>query len=379
MSLSSRDTRLLAGHADSGRQLLHLPAEQRSAHAASLRGRVPIPQSLRTVGDIMSPELQSISPDAPIRDLARLMQRNVSTCVVMVERGRLAGIVTQRDMIRLLAMVLDDSSLWGDSIRSHMSRPVHCLPRSASLHDAQRIFEAQGFNHIPVVNPDGRPVGLLSREQLAEALMDLLEKERNAIERQVYNRSRELQRANRQLQALALEDSLLKIGNRRALEIDAQSMHMNAVRHQHPYSLALLDVDYFKRYNDHYGHCAGDHALIAIVDCLKESLRRGDRLYRYGGEELLLMMPETSQAEAVEAVWRVVKNLYQLNMEHRASPYGRLTISGGVSTFTVASVGLAWSDVLEQADNFLYQAKALGRNRVHGTSGENSVPKTHLF
>lgn len=371
MSLSSRETRLLADPVVGARQLLHLP---KSHHD----GRSPVAQALRTVGDIMSPELHSISPDAPLSDLARLMQRSGSACVVMVEKGRLAGIVTQRDLIKLLSLVLDDSQLWDASIRSQMSRPVHCLPRKASWHDAQRIFETRGFNQIPIVSPDGRPIGLLSRERLAEALMELLEKERNAIERQVYNRSRELQKANRQLQALALEDSLLKIGNRRALELDAQSMHMNAVRHQHPYSLALLDVDYFKRYNDHYGHCAGDQALIAIVECLTESLRRGDRLYRYGGEELLLMMPETSQAEAIEAVWRVVKNLYQLNMEHCASPYGRLTISGGVSTFTNESTGLGWNDILERADHCLYQAKAMGRNRVHGTSDENSVPKPHL-
>lgn len=375
MSLSSRDIRLLAGPTDLARQVLHL----RTDHApASVHGRTSGSQPPRTVGDIMTPEVHSIVPGAPISALARLMQRSGSPCVLVVEHGSLAGIVTQRDMIKILAQVLDDTRLWSRPIRTYMSRPVHCLPLAASLGDAQRIFEAQGFNHIPVVTADGRPVGLLSKERLSEAQVAVLEKERNAIERQVYTRSRELRRANRQLQALALEDSLLKIGNRRALEIDVQSMHMNAVRHQHQYSLALLDVDYFKRYNDHYGHCAGDHALIAIVDCLKDSLRRGDRLYRYGGEELLLMMPETSQSEAIEAVWRAVKNLYQLNLEHCRSPYGRLTISGGVSTYTVHSADLAWANVLEQADQHLYQAKARGRNCVYGRTDENSWPKTQL-
>lgn len=376
MSLSSRDIRLLAGPTDPGRQILHLQGDQRSASAASAYGRASLSQP-PAVGDIMTPEVHTILPNAPIRDLARLMQRSGSPCVLVVENGSLAGIVTQRDMIKMLAHVLDDTRRWSQPIRLYMSQPVHCLPRSATLNDAQRIFDLQSFNHIPVVSADGRPVGLLSRERLSEAQRAVLEKERNAIERQVYTRSRELQKANRQLQALALEDSLLKIGNRRALEIDAQSMHMNAVRHDHPYSLALLDVDYFKRYNDHYGHCAGDHALIAIVDCLKDSLRRGDRLYRYGGEELLLMMPETSQAEAIEAVWRVVKNLYQLNMEHRASPYGRLTISGGVSTYTTLSASLSWLDILEQADTYLYEAKGRGRNCVHGTD-QSSVPKAPL-
>lgn len=369
MTLSSRDIRLLAGRAGfRGRQWTsetNLTFEQDGEHGLS-----------QLVADIMSADVQIVSPDVKLSQLAKVMQHSASPCVVVVDQGIPSGIVTQRDLIKLLALALDDPQLWSSPVHLHMSRPVHTLPVHTPLHHAQRLFEARRFNLIPVVAADGRLVGLLSRERLAEAHMQALEKQRRNIERQVYTRSRELQKANRQLQALALEDSLLKIGNRRALELDAQSMHMNAVRHQHPYSLALLDVDYFKHYNDHYGHCAGDHALIAIVECLKDSLRRGDRLYRYGGEELLLMMPETSQAEAMEAVWRAVKNLYQLNLEHRSSPFGRLTISGGVSTYNTFSTGLAWNDILEQADHHLYRAKAMGRNCVYGAN-ENLPPKTH--
>lgn len=368
MSLTSRDHRLLAGPNV-------LPGTYRgtTGKASDLTCTFGY-GTLQTVGEVMS-QARSVSPDLTICELAQLMQRCESPCLIVVERERPVGIVTRRDMIKILALTVDEPTLWTSPIRKHMSRPVHALRVHATCNDAQRVFDSRGFNSIPVVSAQGRLVGLLSRERLAEAQREALEIERNAIRRQVYTRSRELQKANRQLQALALEDSLLKIGNRRALEIDAQSMHMNAVRHQHPYSLALLDVDFFKRYNDHYGHCAGDHALVAIVDCLKESLRRGDRLYRYGGEELLLMMPETSHLEAMEAVWRVVKNLYQLNMEHGSSPYGRLTISGGVSTYDTGS-GLAWADILEQADHHLYRAKAMGRNCVYGAADENSRPKT---
>ncbi|MGQ9426798.1 diguanylate cyclase [Gilvimarinus sp. F26214L] len=331
------------------------------------------------VQQLMSPEVICVAGIASVREAARALQAGHGSCLVVVEQGLPVGVVTSRDMIKILADVLGRHHFREPRIRQFMSSPAICVNGEASLTEAVDLLRRHGFAQLPVVDSVGRVVGMLSREILNEAQLRALEEERKAVERQISNRSRELSEANRELQALALQDSLLKIGNRRALEMDVQTTHLNATRYRHSYALALIDVDYFKPYNDRYGHCAGDQALVTVANCVKDSIRRGDRVYRYGGEEILLLMPETSLHEAMEAVWRLTRNLYQLNVEHRESPYGRLTISAGVSAFTRKSARSkkTWQAVLEEADQYLYQAKALGRNRVYGLTEEAPLPTSN--
>jgi len=320
----------------------------------------------------MSRSPTRVNVSASVQQAALAMQSSSSGCLVVVAQDVPVGIVTERDMIRILADVLNVNPGEKLSIKDFMSAPPVCLKQNASMMQAIELAEQKSLGQIPVTDHLNRLVGLLTREQLAAAQLEALQDERETMVRQVQHRSRELSEANRELQALALEDSLLQVGNRRALEIDMQSAHMNAVRYGHPYALALIDVDYFKLYNDHYGHCAGDRALIAVADCIKESIRRGDRVYRYGGEELLVLMPETSLQEASEAVARLVNTLYDLNIPHEHSPQGRLTISAGLSAFEsraarhspVGESSPCWRAVLEDADTFLYRAKALGRNQL---------------
>ncbi|MCW8195868.1 diguanylate cyclase [Proteobacteria bacterium 005FR1] len=332
----------------------------------------------RSVRQLMSLSVNRVNVGASVGEAAQAMQASDSGCLVVVDEGRPVGIVTERDMIRILADILVMCPAEKLCIRDFMSAPPVCIAFHESLRKALALAEAHELNQIPVVDESDQLVGLLSREQLARAQVIALQEERDAIERQVYTCSRELSEANRELQALALQDSLLNIGNRRAMEADIQSTHLNALRYGHGYSVGLIDVDFFKLYNDHYGHCAGDRALVAVADCIRESIRRGDRVYRYGGEELLVLMPETALAEAQEAVNRLACNLYALNIEHAKSPHRRLTISAGVSAFsrTSGAANNGWHSVVEEADAFLYQAKALGRNRVRAPSGSAKMPRS---
>lgn len=324
---------------------------------------------------LMSPTVRCVAASASVRETVMAMQASECNCVVIVENGTAAGIVTERDMLGILA----DTMMWPTEklcIKNFMSAPALCLRDSATLHDALMLTRRHDIGQIPVLDAGGKVVGLLTREQLDRAHLHAVEKERDAIEQQVYSHSRELSEANRELQALALEDGLLKVGNRRAMEADVESTHLNAIRYGHSYALGLVDVDHFKLYNDHYGHCAGDRALVAVANCIKESIRRGDRVYRYGGEELLVLMPGIFLQEAMEAMSRLTGNLFQLGIEHRLSAHQRLTVSVGVSAFAVseARVKDSWRAVLEEADAFLYRAKAGGRNQVHGWATLDNCP-----
>ena len=150
------------------------------------------------------------------------------------------------------------------------------------------------------------------------------------------------------------------------MEVDLTHTHASAIRYNQTYSVLLLDVDFFKRYNDHYGHQMGDEALIKVADIIKKQIRSSDRLYRYGGEELLLLLPHTSAEQSATVADKLVKSIQDSAIPHKKGPLGCLTISGGCSSVKKRQEEnySKWEQVVEEADRALYQAKTDGRNRA---------------
>lgn len=174
----------------------------------------------------------------------------------------------------------------------------------------------------------------------------------------------ELSRTRAALSRLAHTDPLTGLRNRLGLAADLEQLRNLSERHGRSYCVAMCDLDRFKAYNDTYGHPAGDLALRAVATTLTEQLRTSDRIYRYGGEEFLILLPEQRLPEAGTAMERVRTELQTLSVEHLdAGPTGVLTISIGLADSTpdrrLPSAGL-----LAAADGALYQAKRDGRNRV---------------
>jgi two-component system chemotaxis response regulator CheY len=161
----------------------------------------------------------------------------------------------------------------------------------------------------------------------------------------------------------AQTDPLTKLLNRLKLTEDLEELHDRSERYERPYSLGLCDIDFFKGYNDTYGHQAGDRALQQVAAALASVGRRSDGLYRYGGEEFLWVLPETGATEAAMAVDRFCTAVTDLEIVHCGSGGGVLTVSAGISTFLPGS-GISTEVLLRQADLALYGAKAAGRNRV---------------
>jgi diguanylate cyclase (GGDEF)-like protein len=128
-------------------------------------------------------------------------------------------------------------------------------------------------------------------------------------------------------------------------------------------SLFLFDVDHFKQYNDGNGHLAGDELLKSLATLLQESVRDGELVGRYGGEEFLLVMPGSDGEVALAAAERIRKRIADYAFKHGAAqPLGAVTVSGGVATWPVDGAGV--TEVLHRADEALYAAKRSGRNRV---------------
>jgi diguanylate cyclase (GGDEF)-like protein len=161
----------------------------------------------------------------------------------------------------------------------------------------------------------------------------------------------------------ARTDPLTGLNNRLKLTEDLTQLHVRSRRYEEQYCIAMCDVDNFKSYNDIYGHQAGDQALQAVGAALADVARSSDGVYRYGGEEFLLILPNQSPHGAKNLLERALRAVQALNITHSGDPTGQLTLSAGISAFTPGHHTDA-DTVLGDADAALYTAKAAGRNRV---------------
>lgn len=161
----------------------------------------------------------------------------------------------------------------------------------------------------------------------------------------------------------ARTDPLTKVHNRLKLSEDLEQLHQRSARYGTDYSLAICDVDNFKSYNDLYGHQAGDVALQAVAASLAGQGRESDGIYRFGGEEFLLLLPRQTVSGAETRLTRALEAVRGLGIAHSGNPSGTLTLSAGVSAY-VAEHRVSSERLLKEADMALYSAKAAGRNRV---------------
>jgi diguanylate cyclase (GGDEF)-like protein/PAS domain S-box-containing protein len=188
-----------------------------------------------------------------------------------------------------------------------------------------------------------------------------------SIVRDISDRKRaeqEMQKAFHAAEALAGVDSLTGLANRRRFDEVLDTEWRRAFRDAKPLSLLLLDADYFKSYNDTYGHVSGDHCLRQIAEVARDSVSRpGDLVARYGGEEFAILLPATDNLGANEIGHEICEAMRRRNLPHRMNPHQLVTVSIGVSTLT-PSFGEPMDSLVERADEALYRAKRTGRNRV---------------
>ena len=169
-------------------------------------------------------------------------------------------------------------------------------------------------------------------------------------------------RLQEKLRNQSIRDPLTGMFNRRYLEEWLELECSRAERSEQPISVLMLDVDHFKRFNDTFGHDAGDVVLKNVGDLLKRSVRQGDVACRYGGEEFLLVLPGTAVSEAVDVAERARTNIQKLEIVYRNQSLGRVTASLGVALYPTA--GRTPAELIAAADQMLYSAKNAGRNRI---------------
>ncbi len=185
------------------------------------------------------------------------------------------------------------------------------------------------------------------------------------LEKELSEKNEKLRLLNVRLEELAGIDPLMGIGNRRSFHNIIEKVHHRASRYSQGYSIIMCDIDNFKSYNDIYGHLSGDAILKKIAAEIKKTVRASDEVFRYGGEEIVVIaIPEQEIDGTVAVAERMRGNVESLSIDHRGSEIGVVTISCGVAAYDGDCEDAKWETVLGRADRALYEAKATGRNRV---------------
>lgn len=177
-------------------------------------------------------------------------------------------------------------------------------------------------------------------------------------------REEKLQTLNRQLAELSISDSLTGLANRRHFDEVLAEEWSRSTRHGYSMAILMIDADYFKAFNDLYGHQAGDKCLQTISAAIKARVNRpGDLAARYGGEEFCVVLTECQRSGALLVAHEIHKAIEALDVPHENSVYKRITVSIGVAS-TIPAFDQSSAELLKKADLALYQAKAAGRNQV---------------
>ena len=197
---------------------------------------------------------------------------------------------------------------------------------------------------------------LLARIRAAKRIVDL---------------QKELMESNRRLEQLSITDGLTNLNNHRHFQDELCRAFEESARYERPLSLAMADIDFFKKVNDTYGHAVGDEVLKAVARMFKDSSRATDLVARYGGEEFAVMMPETDLDAAITFAEKLRAVVESTAVNSQSGPL-RVTVSIGVATVPHPNIHAA-KELIVSADGALYRAKHAGRNQVKAEEAEKAA------
>lgn len=312
------------------------------------------------------------------RSLAATTQAPVFTHTEsMLQTGVVGGYVISGESVgRMIAQILLGEPASRDKLQMYQFDfpavqrfRLHNLPPEAEVLNRPvavwDLYRWQIISGVTLIVLQGALItalffALRDRRRTTLALAD----ERNNLEDRVLQRTLELLQANQKLEKLATTDPLTGIANRRKMTDQISHELERARRFHHPLSVLMIDIDHFKRINDTYGHEVGDKAIVATAKQLTESMRGVDFVARFGGEEFVLLMPETHVEVAMHAAERLRATISAMSVPAEDGAAVALTISVGVSFADPMGAPDTPSSLLVRADKALYRAKREGRNRV---------------
>jgi diguanylate cyclase (GGDEF)-like protein len=293
-----------------------------------------------------------IDDDAAIRRLVRLLLKRAGYATLEYTTGEeaRAKLASQPWDLAILDRKLPDMD-GIDLCRELKSNPefraryIIMLTGESEQADKVEGLELGADDYVtkPFQGPE-----LLARVRAAKRIVDL---------------QKELMESNRRLELLSITDGLTKLHNHRHFQDELHRAFEESQRYQRPLSLAMIDIDFFKKINDTYGHAIGDEVLKAIARLYKESVRSTDLVARYGGEEFAVMMPETELQDGCTFAEKIRALIESTVIPTQAGPV-TATVSVGVASVPHSRIHSA-KELIIAADRALYRAKKSGRNQVH--------------
>jgi diguanylate cyclase (GGDEF)-like protein len=250
-------------------------------------------------------------------------------------------------------------------VRQELSGQYVYIVLITALGDHQQVLEAMSAGADDYLVRPVDPVAVRTRLVAAERV--------TALHREIVDVQAKLEQAVEDATEQSLTDALTGLSNRRRMDEDLANMHARAERLGRTYGVVLFDLDHFKAFNDHYGHPNGDEILRRVAHRFVNDVRAGERAYRFGGEEFLLLMDDCTRDGATIAAERLRLAIADLEISHESRPDAPLliTLSGGVSCWNPHSM-LTVPEVLERADKALFEAKSAGRNCIR-SADESAV------
>ena len=297
--------------------------------------------------------------DPADRKLVRACLRQITDReIVLLEAGQRAEIQDAVDRGRVDLVLMDiqmpekSGMEWLAEIVEKQTAPVVMLTGSGSEEIAVQSIQEGAVGYLPKSN--------LSKENLRNTIDAALEK---------WRRMQQGKADQEELERLANFDSLTGLENRRAILRRLEDQIKHASRYKEELSVIMLDIDHFKKVNDHYGHLTGDDVLEKVGTVVRQSIRDTDTAGRYGGEEFIIILPKTDLSTALYVAERIREAIEAAEMKAPEGDVFTITVSQGLSSY---EPGEDEQCLISRADGALYRAKESGRNRVETSSGFES-------
>jgi diguanylate cyclase (GGDEF)-like protein len=271
---------------------------------------------------------------------------------VLAETGK-AEAYARTNRIRNLTMLIALGALFVVGLSAYFLGVTIVRPLGRLTTGANQVANGDLSVEIPVVS--GGEIGYLT-----EIFNDMVGKLREDQD-ELADKNNALMMTNKELEELSSTDGLTGLNNRRYMMDTLNNEVARAERLQHHFSVLMIDIDYFKKYNDSYGHMAGDDLLVKVASVFKESIRSMDFAARYGGEEFLIMLPEHGADKAMEVAERIRTNIASATAGDKDGK-DPVTVSIGIAAFP--ENGATPAALIASADAALYQGKEGGRNTV---------------
>lgn len=294
------------------------------------------------------------APDEPLRNVFQYLLDNTHDCVIVCSEDlKPAGILTTKDMLDFLHEGVD----LDEPLEKHMCSPVISINENATVKEGIEFVQKRHFRRVVVVNDAGRYIGIINQKDLISMSYSKWALLMKNYQQELKELNTLLEKKATQYQRMATTDSLTGLYNRYKLDELFQLEHYTMKKKGTPLCVAVLDIDFFKKINDTFGHKAGDLVLKQLSNMLLKELRSSDTVARWGGEEFVMLL----SAVDIDVAFKVMDKIRDEVSRCSCETVGNITVSIGVTEVNEED---SFVSAFSRADKALYEAKRGGRNRV---------------